>query len=229
MAFLCVLGPAWADKAEYFETYGYATAEKGELEVELWNDFFANPAARYETEEEHGGHQISVEYGFTDHFMAEVYGVWRDDPANQGITYTNTRLELRYRLGEYNRDRINTALYLEYDKTAVADFADELEGKLIFSRDLGDWNVTGNAVFVHDLVPGSPLEFQYALGVNHPIGKHMLGSLETYVAPMDHQVFIIPSIHFPLSKKVYAGFGIDVQTSPTPVNATLRTFVAQEF
>lgn len=219
---------AWADKMEYFETYNYYTASKGEWELELWNDAFTR--GRQDTREEHSGHQISLEYGITDRWMAEIYAEWRDNPSGRGFEYTRSKLETRYRLGNYHPNGINVALYAEYEKSHVPSlFNDELEGKIILSRDFGPLNVAANAIIEKDLVSGSHLEFAYAGGVSYPLSKKLLVSLETLVKPADHQVFIIPGLHFPLGKKDYAGVGLSFQTSPAPLNVTFKTFLAHEF
>jgi hypothetical protein len=228
LAVLC-LAPlaAWADHGEYFETYGYFTAAKGELEIELWNEFFSS--RRQDTEEEHAGHQLSIEYGITDRWMAEIYAELHDNPTGQGLQYTRTKLETRYRLGDYSRKGINTALYLEYEKSALAAESDELEGKIILSKDFGDLNLSANAIFARDLERGAKLEFGYAAGLSYPVSRKMILSVETLVRPSDRQVFIIPGVHFSLGKQDWMGVGVSLQTSPAPFNATLRTFWGHEF
>jgi hypothetical protein len=220
--------PAHADKAEYFETYGYFTSAKGEIELELWNDFFST-ARRKDSEEEHAGHLISVEYGITDRWMTEVYAQWRDNPAEHGLQYVETKLETRYRLGNYSPKTPNMACYAEYEKSAVAGVPDHLEGKWIVSKDFGKLNVSANAIFEKDLQTGSKWEFGYAGGLSYPLSKHVVASLETLVRPSDRQVFIIPGVHFPITRHDWCGVGVSFETSPAPFNATLRTFFAHEF
>lgn len=219
--------PARADHTEFFETYGYFTARQGELELELWNDFFNQ--GRQQSEEEHAGHLLSLEYGINNRWMVEFYGEWRDNPNGHGFQYTRSKVETRYRLGDYHPNGINTALYLEYEKSHTPLFDDELEGKLILQRDFGQLTLAANAIFEKDLVPNSKIEFGYAVGLSYPVSRDMIVSLETLVKPMDRQVFIIPGVHFPIGKNDWAGIGVSFQTSPAPFNATLKTFIGHEF
>lgn len=227
LVLVCV-GPCWADKAEYFETYGYFTAAKGELEMELWDSFFST-SRRKDSQEEHTGHQLSVEYGITNRWMAELYGEVRDNPNEHGLQFYKTKLETRYRFGNYSPKTINVAAYLEYEKSAVLGNNDSLEGKLIFSKDFGKLNISANAIFEQDLATGSRLEFAYTGGLSYYVSKKTSVSLEALVRPTNHQVFIIPGVHFPITKRDWAGVGVSLQTSPSPFNAQLRTFWAHEF
>lgn len=220
--------PAWADKNEFFDTYPYFTAAKGEVEVELWNDFFANNAIR-SLEEEHFGHQISVEYGVTDRWMVEVYGIWQNNPTGQGVQFQGTRFETRYRLLPYNPNGFNPALYLDVQKSSLDGVNDEAEGRIILQRDVGDWTIVGNVIFEHDLVPGSETTFAYALALNHPIGKHVEMSLEGLFKPSLGANFIVPSVSFPLGRKSWFAVGASIQTDPSPGNVVLKTMWSHEF
>jgi hypothetical protein len=226
----CLVGSApraaHADKMEFFETYTPYTGAKGEVEVELWNDFFT--AGRPRSGEEHFGHQLSVEYGITDRWMAEVYAQYNDNPNGRGIEYAGTRLETRYRLTPYSPKGINLGLYGEYAKSSLKGKADELEAKLLISKEFGEVNFTINPRLERDCLPGARPEFGYSAGLSCPVGTSVV-SLETLVKPTDRQVYIIPGVHFAVSKHDYVGVGVSLQTSPAPFNATLRTFWSHEF
>lgn len=219
--------PAFADRSEYFEVYGTQTAAKGEVEIELWNEFLSK--SRQDTQEEHAGHQISVEYGITNRFTAELYAEFRENPTGQGFQYTKTKLETRYRLTNPHTNSLNVGLYAEYEKSAIAGRPDALEGKLLLSKDFGPLNISANAIFEKDLEAGSKVEFAYAGGVSYPLNKDVLVSVETLVRPMNGQVFVIPGVHWSGGAHDYFGVGVSLQTAPTPFNATLRTFWAHEF
>lgn len=218
--------PAYADKMEFFETYTPYTGVQGEVEVELWNDFLTT--RRQNSGEEHAGHQLSLEYGITDRWMAEVYAQWQDNPDGKGIAYTGTRLETRYRLTNYTRSGLNLGVYGEYARSSRPGVADELEAKLLISKELGDFHLALNPLLERECLPGAKVEFGYSAGLSCPVGSTTV-SLETLVKPVDHQVYIIPGVHFMVGKHDYAGLGVSLQTSPGPFNATLRTFWAHEF
>ena len=225
-ALLLTARPARADKMEFFEVYSAYTASKGEVEVELWNEFFAKN--RQSSREEHAGHQLSLEYGITDRWMVEGYAEWRDNPNNRGAEYLRTKLETRYRLGRYSPKGLNAALYGEYVKSHTPAFNDELEAKLLLSQDFGALHVSANFIVEKDLLPGKKLELGYAAGVSYPVGTTTI-SLEALSKPTDKQLFIMPGIHFATSKRDYVGIGVSIQASPGPVNTTLRTVFTHEF
>ncbi|MHB2015383.1 MAG: hypothetical protein ACYCW6_00385 [Candidatus Xenobia bacterium] len=220
--------PCYADKNEFFDTYPYFTAVKGEVEVELWNDFFTNNTVR-SLEEEHFGHQISVEYGVTDRWMVEVYGIWQNNPTNQGVQFQGERFETRYRLNDYNPKGLNAAIYFDLNKSSLAGVNDELENRIILERDFGETTVVGNAIFEHDLVPGSATTFAYALAINRPVSPTVEVSLEGLFKPIQGANFIVPSVSFPVGKKSWMSVGVSYQTDPKPSNLEVKTMYSHEF
>jgi hypothetical protein len=182
-----------AQEAPYFVTYDHHVEEPGNLEVETSGTlgiprsgqrlFFAP--------------YTEIEYGVTGRWTTELYFEGQSTSGDSAV-FTGWRLENRFR--PLKREHwINPVLYLEYEgvneatriqKEIVghselsnarnAELADthahELEGKLILSSNLHDWNLAGNFIVEKNLSATEGFEFGYALGVSRPLARIAAGS-----------------------------------------------------
>jgi hypothetical protein len=129
-------------------------------------------------------------YGVTRWWTSELY-LEGQSTSGQGSVFTGWRLENRFRplVAEH---AVNPVLYLEYENINEAsriekeivgkapldnqsnaelsqNHAHELEGKLILSSNLGQWNVAENFIAERNLTANEGFEFGYAFGVSHPL------------------------------------------------------------
>lgn len=180
-------GAAYAQEAPYFVTYDHHLEEAGNLEVETsstiakarsgQNSFFA-PWTEFE-------------YGVNGWWTSEVY-LEGQSTRHDSTLFTGWRWENRFRLLSQEH-RINPVLYFEYENTneasrimtEVVGHADseqepnadlrtetnhELEGKLILSSNVGNWNFSENFITEKNLSENEGYEFGYSLGVSRPLG-----------------------------------------------------------
>ncbi len=180
-------GAASAQEWPYFITYTHHMEEPGSLEVEV-EPVVGVPkgGARHFVSS-----AVELEYGVRGWWTSELYlDGEKTSPDNTAVT--GYRLENRFRL-LMKEHAVNPVLYVEYEDITGADkvfkevvgfdsFRDlldpeadlrrekkrEIEGKLILSGDVRDWNVAGNMIAEKNL-NGDPIEFGYALGVSRPL------------------------------------------------------------
>lgn len=185
---LCAIGSAAGQESPYFITYDHHLEEPGNLEIETaatigiprsgQRAFFA-PYSEFE-------------YGVLGRWTTELYFEGQST-AGSGALFTGWRWENRVRLLE-REHRINPVLYLEYEDINEADkiskeivgnapdlsspnselrheHARELEGKLILSSYVRDWNISENFIAEKNLSENEGFEFGYALGVSRPLAK----------------------------------------------------------
>jgi hypothetical protein len=191
-----ILLPALARSQEspYFVTYDHHLEEPGNLEIEtssttgiprVGQHFFFAPYTEFE-------------YGVTARWTSELY-LEGQTTAGDSTVFTGWRIENRYRL--LRREHlVNPVVYLEYENINEAskilkeieggapDLSSpnavlrrekdhELEGKLILSSDIHDWNLAGNFIVAKNFSQSEGVEFGYAAGLSRPLAT--LASAET--------------------------------------------------
>lgn len=195
--------PSHADMRPYTWTYGYMTPAKGEIELEWWGEF------RKGKEADLYKPQIELEYGLTDRWVAGLYGVFEKKGAE--TWGTEIKLEQRYRLFDPGVLPVDTALYLEYAHNFKED-ADELEGKVILSRDFGKFNTTLNLI-AETAFDGEDPEYGYSAGISYPLNDRVKPAVEAFGnwKGSETEHYIGPSVQVSFGKvwvNAGAGFGL---------------------
>lgn len=198
---------ACAQEAPYFVTYDHHLEEPGNLEIETsttsgiprpGQPSFVAPYAE-------------IEYGMTGRWTSELYLEGQAAPGDSAV-FTGWRIENRFR--PLKREHgINPVLYLEYENVneasrilkeieghseissernsqLAAARVHELEGKLILSSDVHDWNIAGNFLATKNFSASEGFEFGYALAVARPLariasGKRCRICRENFVAGLE--------------------------------------------
>jgi hypothetical protein len=182
-----------AQESPYIVTYDHHLEEPGNLEIETYTtlgiprsnqSFYAAP-------------WMEIEYGVTGRWTSEFY-LEGQGTAGESAVFTGWRWENRFR--PLKREHwINPVLYLEYENTSEASriqkeivggapdvespnsdlqstWNHELEGKLILSSTVHDWNIAGNFITEKNLSRGEGFEFGYALGFSRPLATLASGA-----------------------------------------------------
>lgn len=180
------LGIGQAQESPYIVTYDHHLEEPGNLEVES----FVTLGVPRSSQSFYAAPWMEIEYGVTGRWTSELY-LEGQGTAGDSAVFTGWRLENRFRPLK-REHRINPVLYLEYESTTEAsriqkeivdggaDIASpnsdlkgtknhELEGKLILSSTVHDWNVAGNFITEKNVSRGEGFEFGYALGISRPL------------------------------------------------------------
>jgi hypothetical protein len=178
---------AFAQESPYIVTYDHHLEEPGNLEVEYFSTFGTQHAG-----DDFHSYWIEFEYGATAWWTTEFY-LDGQTTFHDSTLFTGFRWENRFRPLR-NEHFVNPVIYVEYENISEADkivkeveghdvasdHADlnaalrkdhnhELEFKLILSKDLKGWNFALNPLATKNLLPNSPWEFGYAIGVSRPL------------------------------------------------------------
>ena len=195
-AFLILLGTVdigWAQESPYIVTYDHHLEEPGNLEIES----FVTLGVPRSAQNFYAAPWMEIEYGVSGRWTSELY-LEAQGTAGDSALFTGWRLENRFR--PLKREHgINPVLYLEYESTNEASRIQkeivggapdldspnsdlqatknhELEGKLILSSTVHDWNIAGNFITEKNLSRGEGFEFGYALGFSRPLATLASGA-----------------------------------------------------
>ena len=227
-----------AQAQEYLLNQAYETAERGEVEVEFYNDMHFTEADRDDSY--HSKHQIEVEYGLTDHLQLAYYEVYTWDRAKDWERDA-FKIEAKLRLAEAGRWPVDLALYTEYKNPDGhrAIHSDELENKVILSKEIGPWDLVGNVVFEKQLNTGSDWELEYTAGASYALTprirvglelKETLGDPDEFgVRRTDHELFLVPALYANLAPHVRVLAGPAFGLTHASDDLQLKSIVEVEF
>jgi hypothetical protein len=193
ITFVLLSAAAFAQESTYFVTYDHHMEERGNLEVSTTSTF-AVPKVNIPKS---WGQLFELEYGLTDRWTSSLY-LEGSSQRNDATVFNGFRMENRFRVLK-SEHKINPVLYFEYENLNEADrnfkevvghaensgeplsslrgvTARELEGKLILSSDVKGWNVSENFIVEKNLIEEEGVEFGYAFGMYHPLGKFKAGN-----------------------------------------------------
>ena len=235
----CAASPyAEADAKNYLINQDYHTTERGEFEVGFWNDM--NFAEADNSGSYHSKHQVEVEYGVTDHLQLAYYEVYTWN-RSKDWERDEFKIEAKWRLAQAGQWPVDVAFYTEYkNPDGHRDVrSDELENKLILSKDVGPWNVVGNVIFEKQLNTHSDWEFEYTAGVSYGVTartrvglelKETLGDSDEFgLHRTDHTLYLVPGIYTSLTPHVRILAGPAFGLTNASDDLQLRSLVEVEF
>ncbi|MBI4370359.1 MAG: hypothetical protein HY547_09040 [Elusimicrobia bacterium] len=214
---------AEAHLRNYLETYGYSTLETGRFELELWSDR-RNP----DSGSSYWFHQTEVEYGVTDRYTVGLYGVFRD-----GQGFAALKIENRYRLSRPGQWPLDTALYLEFKDANGSKDDDEIEGKVIMSKDIGAVNYTANAIlgFEREVKSGGGEEWEalpsLALAAAYGRGSRVTPGIELVLN--EEKSRVIPGLYIDLAPEVRLNLGLSLGLQAKADDWQLKSILEIEF
>lgn len=258
---------AVGQKSPYFVAYDHYLEEPGSLEVAYVSTFGTQRASG-----NFYAPWLELEYGATAWWTTELY---LEGQSTFGDSTVLTGFRWENRINLFKREHfINPILYFEYEQINGADkimkeveghdleadhggpnhdarqeHKHEIELKLLLSKTFKGWNVAVNPLATKNLLPSSPWEFGYAIGVAHPLalaasanrcnfcrenftaGVEMYGGLGDTVSPGLHETshYIAPVIAWDLPSgwtlHFSPGFGLNDQSH----KFLLRWGVSREF
>jgi len=180
---LMAAAPARADLRNFTVTYDWFTPVRGEKEIEFWSTQFDGGVNEQ---------ALEFEYGVTDRWVVAPYLLLKREH-DGGFHVNGWKLEQRYRLGNFARDRFLPALYFEVTKET--DERVELEGKLITSYVFGNgWLWSHNFIFESKVQNGSKVEFGYAEGVRRMVTRRLSVGVELFGNFTDTKHLVGPAL-----------------------------------
>jgi len=183
-----------AQERAYFVTYDHYLEERGNLEIAVATTT-GLPKQNHPT---YTAPWVELELGITGWWTAELYleGV---TTRGDGNAFTGWRLEHRFRPMR-SEHRVNPVIYVEYENINEAsriqkeivgagaipydepiddlkhEHAHEIEGKLILSSAIGDWNLAENLIVEKNLSEDEGFEFGYSVGISRQLGALASGT-----------------------------------------------------
>jgi hypothetical protein len=204
----CVcLRSAQAHKDDYIdETLVFLTLERGELEPEYWLDY----GRRGDEAVNFLRHNVSLEYGVTDHWMVDGRVTAVHD-LGDGFDFDSARLETRYRFLDEGTLPVDVAVSAEINTGPESEGHSGgqvlgIEPRLILSRDFGELNLTLNlADEIHPRTGESSANASLGLRFNLSEGVRIGAELKYDVR--SHEGGVIPQIWFVFAHEVALKFG----------------------
>ena len=230
--------PARAHMRDYIFNQGYHTTQKGEFEIGLVNDYKMPKTDDDDTF--NSQHQIELEYGITDRLQLAYYEVFTWNRANDWRRDA-FKVEAKNRFLESGELPVDIALYGEYKNPNGPRDArsDEVEGKLILSRDFGNWNVVGNLIAERKINAHEDLQWEYTAGVSYAVKPQLRLGLELKETLGDqgefgirrkgHELQLMPVIAFNPSSHARILFGPAVGLTRAADDVQLKSIVEIEF
>jgi len=141
-------------KAQFYQVYGYLTAEANEKELVYWTTYIPSSDQSYsffgDTVSRQGlfAHSLELEYGITNKFTVALYADF-EQPKGSDFRWVRTKaVALYYQLFEKNLLPVDLALYAEY-KLPRRGYknSEEIEFKLIMEKDIKAHRIILNPTF----------------------------------------------------------------------------------
>jgi hypothetical protein len=133
---------ATADRRAFTHTNEYQTQMEGVVEIEYW---LTHQQAKFDMASSRAlEQQIEIEYGLTDHWDLALYQNFTQ-AADGPFSYSETKLETRYRLGERGENPVDVLGYLEIERPQAGSTW-KVEPKLVLSKDFAKTTVALNLI-----------------------------------------------------------------------------------
>ena len=151
---LLFTGSSQVLNAQFYQVYGYLTAEANEKELVYWTSYIPSSDHDYpffgDTVSRKGmfAHSIELEYGITNKLTVALYADF-EQPKGSNIRWVRTKaVALYYQLFEKNLLPVDLALYAEYKLPRKGyKSSEEIEFKLIMEKDIRAHRVILNPTF----------------------------------------------------------------------------------
>lgn len=141
-------------QAQFYQVYGYQTAEAKEKEVVYWTSFIPSSDHTYaffgDTVSRKGlmAHSLELEYGITNRWTVALYADF-EQPKGESFRYIRAKaVMLHYQFFEKNLLPVDLALYAEYKLPRKGyKESEEIELKLIMEKDIKFHRIILNPTF----------------------------------------------------------------------------------
>lgn len=149
-----ILGALQVVQAQFYQVYGYLTAEANEKELVYWTTLIPSSDHSYpffgDTVSRQGlmAHSFEIEYGITNRLTVALYADF-EQPRGESIRWVRTKaVMVYYRLFDKNYLPIDLAIYGEYKLPRKGyKNSEELEFKLIMEKDIKSHQIILNPTF----------------------------------------------------------------------------------
>jgi hypothetical protein len=194
---------ALAHREDYIdETLVFQTLEEHTVEPEYWFDYGTRPEGDFTR------HNVSLEYGITDHLMVDGRATI-DNPDNNKANFDSARFEIRSRFAEEGDWPIDIALSAEVNTRRLENghYQYGLEPRLVLSKDFAKLNFTLNVAEELPVNRGAP-SVELASGVRYDATKLFRFGSELKYDVHERSAAVIPQVWlaFPRDITFKAGY-----------------------
>ena len=223
---------------DYIFNQQYYTTRKGEFEIESYNDLNLKEMSKDKTY--NSKHQVELEYGVTNHLQLAFYELFQWDQSHNW-QQDAFKVETKYRFFEAGELPVDVALYGEYANPNGPQkiSSDEVEGKLILSRDCGPWNLVANLIAERQINRHEDLQWSYMAGASYLLNPKIRLGLELRetlgdqgefgIHRKDHQLQLLPGIYASLTPNIRILFGPAIGLTRAADDLQLKSIVEVEF
>lgn len=199
------ISSAFAHKEDYIdETLVYLTLGAQEFEPEYWFDY----GRLRDEHRDFTRHNVSAEYGITDHWMVEGRGTM-EKVGGDGLNFDSARLETRYRFYDEGTLPVDIAVSaegnVERDEKGIDRYG--VEPRLILSHDFQKVNLTLN---LSEEIPFDSRRdaFNVSSGFRYDAAKYFSFGCELKDDVNNHEAAVVPQVWFllPHELTLKAGF-----------------------
>lgn len=225
---LVLAGNAHADWRSYVWTYEYMTMHKGTAEIEYY--LTEEQPDIDESKPNTWKHYIELEYGITDHWDVAMYQRFKQSNKtnDSSFEYNGFKLRTRYRIAEKNKLPLDTLLYLEYIRDDDFSNPNVLEGKIIFAKDIGNFNASYNQIIKQELESGGKTKHEYAAGLSYAITPQFKLGIESKGNYTDEKYYIGPTISW-APGKLWTAIGVAAGLTDNSNDLQARLIVGVPF
>lgn len=240
-----LLASASASALNYFEleVYPYATASKGEVELENFVTHTGRGRDDSSAPDDNTGltrSTFELTYGLTDKVELAYY---RDYERARGTHFEHaaSRVHVRTRFAEAGEWPVDVGLYAELEFPRGEDDDVEAELRGIIEKDIGRWTLNLNPIFERVLSgPGHAdgWELQYAAALIYRANEHWLPRLDLFgdFGPLRHfeprreqKHLLSPGVDLYLAHHVHAGLGVGFGLTDATEQRLVRARIEWEF
>ncbi len=192
-----------AHREDYIdETLVFQTLEEHAVEPEYWFDYGTRPEGDFTR------HNVSLEYGITDHLMVDGRATV-DDPNSGNANFDSARLEVRCRFAEEGDWPVDIALSAEMNTRRLENghYQYGFEPRLVLSKDFAKLNFTLNVAEELPVNRGAP-SVELASGARYDATKLFRFGSELKYDVHERSGAVIPQIWlaFPRDITFKAGY-----------------------
>ena len=158
----------------------YQTLPQGTFEFEDWTAFKVPDGSK--SNENAIQYQGELEYGVTDHLTITNYERWKTENvvgSDDSTVYEGFKFETKYRIGQRGKYWLDPLLYLEWaTNPREHEHHNEIEGKLVLSKDFDKLNVVYNHIFESQLAGDGRTKHEFAVGANYELFSGLKAGVE---------------------------------------------------
>ena len=171
---------AMAHLRTYAFTEEYRTIPQGNFEFEGWTIFKVPDGSK--TNENTFDYQGELEYGITDRLTIAHYERWQTQNvvgSDNSTVYKGFKFETKYRIGEKGQYWLDPLIYIEWaTDPREHEHHNEIESKLVLSKDFGKLNVVYNQIMENELTRDGRTNHEFSSGVNYEVLPELRAGVE---------------------------------------------------